>query len=77
MIVLIANIHSMFVGILCLVQNKAQNKQKYQQKRPASRDIFSGAVKLPIIGKGFENSLATQVPFSVLFLFSVFLDLLT
>lgn len=37
-----------------------QNKQKYQQKRPASRDIPSGAVKLPIISKGFEHSLATQ-----------------
>lgn len=45
---------------LCLVQNKAQNKHKYQQKRPASRDILNGAVKLPIISKGFEHSLATH-----------------
>ncbi len=63
LIVLIANIHSLFVHILVSCAKQSAKQTKYQQKRPASRDIFNGAVKLPIISKGFEHSLATQCLF--------------
>ncbi len=66
LIVLIADIHSPFVSFFALCKTKRAKQTKYQQKRPASRDIFNGAVKLPIISKGFEHSLATQCFFGFL-----------
>ncbi len=66
LIVLITNIHSRFVCFSLSCAKQSAKQTKYQQKRPASRDIFNGAVKLPIISKGFEHSLATHVSFSKL-----------